>query len=306
MKKLITLTLLLSAAFALNSCGSTDPSAVKTGNGKQQTVPYFEGNGGKGTSLAILIPEGKNLTDTEAYLPTLVQGVFVTDLSKFSAISVLDRQNLEKVLKEAESGIYQSEVDFVQLGEIVNVGYALTGSLTKTASGFAMQIQIADIANGLTKASYTGSCTAQELENFTGIRKASLDLLTQMGVQLTAKGREELTETGSQQTINAETALAKGITAQRSGTTVEALAYYYQAADYDNSLAEASAIEVGSKKIDIFDIPFTEKNSLIVSGSSSGTADRNIPTQNDKYLLVNNLIFSYIHNIFGRELILFL
>ncbi|GHT98243.1 hypothetical protein FACS1894142_4320 [Spirochaetia bacterium] len=254
MKKLLALILLLTAAFTLYAGGGKEepkspaPAPTQPRSETQQAAPtpvpvpqnpYFDGDGGKGTSLAILIPEGKNLTTAEAYLPTLVQGVFVTDLSKFSAISVLDRQNLERVLQETESGIYRSEADFVQLGEIANVGYALTGSLTKTASGFAMQIQIADTANGLTKASYTGSCTAQELENFTGIRKASLDLLTQMGVELTAKGREELTGIGAQQAINAETALAKGITAQRSGTTVETLAYYYQAAAFDPTLAEA-------------------------------------------------------------------
>ncbi|GHT87847.1 hypothetical protein FACS1894137_15610 [Spirochaetia bacterium] len=256
MKKLIPLTLLLSAAFALYAGGGkegpkTPASApVPAASGTQQAAPtpppvpqnpYFDGDGGKGTSLAILIPEGKNLSATEAYLPTLVQGVFVTDLSKYSAISVLDRQNLEKVLKEAESGIYKSEADFVQLREIANVGYTLTGALTKTASGFALQIQIADTANGLTKASYTGSCTAQELENFTGIRKASLDLLTQMGVQLTPAGRGELTGTGARQSINAQTALAKGITAQRSGTTVEALSYYMTSVNYDPSLAEAAS-----------------------------------------------------------------
>jgi TolB-like protein len=202
--------------------------------------PYFGGDGGKGISLAILVPEGKNLTAAEAYLPTLVQGVFVTDLSKYSAISVLDRQNLEKVLREAESGIYKSGADFVQLGEITKTGYALTGALTKTAAGFTLQVQIVDTArDGSAVASYSGSCSAQELENFRGIRKASLDLLTQMGVELTAKGKEELTGAGAQQTINAETALAKGITAQKSGTEVQTLAYYYQAAAIDPSLAEA-------------------------------------------------------------------
>jgi TolB-like protein len=234
MKKLVSLTLLLTAAFTLQAA----------------PTPYFDGDGDKGTSLAILVPEGKNLTAAEAYLPTLVQGVFVTDLSKYSAISVLDRQNLEKVLKEAESGIYKSEADFVQLGEIANVGYALTGALTKTASGFAMQIQIADTTNGMTKASYTGSCTAQELDNFTGVKKASLDLLTQMGVQLTAKGKEELLGAGSEQSQKAETALARGITAQKHGTEVQTLAYYYQAAAIDPSLAEAvSRVSVMSSNI---------------------------------------------------------
>ncbi|AEF84367.1 cell surface protein [Treponema primitia ZAS-2] len=232
------------------------PTPAQPANGTQQATPlpdaspvpppppvpqnpYYDGDGSKGTSLAILIPEGKNLSVAEAYLPTLVQGVFVGDLSKFSAISVLDRQSLEKVLTETESGIYKSAEDYSHIGEIANVGYVLTGALTKTASGFALQVQITDTASAVTKASYSGACTAGELDNFTGIKKASLDLLTQMGVALTAKGREELTGAGAQQAINGETALAKGITAQKSGTVVETLAYYFQAASIDPSLSEA-------------------------------------------------------------------
>jgi TolB-like protein len=223
MKKLLIFTLLLAVALSLFAAPN----------------PYFSGTGGQGTSLAILTPEGKNLAATEAYLPTLIQGVFVGDLSKFSAISVLDRQSLEKVLTETESGIYKSAEDYSHLGEIANVGYVLTGTLTKTASGFALQVQITDTASAVTKASYSGVCTAGDLDNFTGIKKASLDLLAQMGVELTAKGKEELTGAGAQQAINGETALAKGITAQKSGTVVETLAYYFQAAAIDPSLTEA-------------------------------------------------------------------
>jgi TolB-like protein len=258
MKRWIILTMLLSVGFTLYAGGGKEkptqqtPTPVKPISKTQQAalaatpipppVPqnfYFDGDGSKGTSLAILIPEGKNLTAAEAYLPTLVQGVFVGDLSKFSAISVLDRQSLEKVLTETESGIYQSAEDYSRIGEIANVGYVLTGALTKTASGFALQVQITDTVSAVTKASYSGACKPEELDNFTGIKKASLELLTQMGVELTAKGKEELTGAGAQQTINGETALAKGITAQKSGATVETLAYYFQAASIDPSLVEA-------------------------------------------------------------------
>ncbi|GHU97647.1 hypothetical protein FACS189483_04250 [Spirochaetia bacterium] len=246
MKKLLALTLLLTTAFALTTCGSTGTSVPKAENGTRQTAsaptpqaPYFSGNGRKGTSLAILVPAGTNLTNDVAYLPNHVQGRFVSDLTKFSAMDVLDRQSLEKVLIENESGIYAEGQDFAELGKIAGKDYYLSGSLTKTASAYALQVQITNTKTGNTEASYSGSCMAQELDDFTAVKKASLDLLTQMGVELTSRGREELLEAGSEQSINAETALAKGITAQRSGTTVETLAYYYQAAAFDPSLAEA-------------------------------------------------------------------
>jgi TolB-like protein len=203
--------------------------------------PYYAGTAGKGMSLAILIPTGQGLSQTENYLPTLVQGVLVGDFSKYSAISVLDRQNLEKILKETESGIYKDEDDFIKLGEIVHVGYAMTGNITKTSSGYALQVQIADTANGMTKASYSGSCTATELDDFTGIKKASLDLLTQMGIGLTNTAKGELAAASQSQYVNAQTALSKGIIAQQGGNTVESLAYFYEANSYDPSFDEAAA-----------------------------------------------------------------
>ncbi|GHT56848.1 hypothetical protein FACS1894109_07190 [Spirochaetia bacterium] len=245
MKKLLALALLLTAAFALYAGGGKEePKApVPAASGTQQTAPAslptpaptpapapvaapvppppppVPQNPYAGKRLAILIPEGKNLSAAETYLTSLVQGVLVTDLSKYSAMTVLDRQNLEKVLKETESGIYKNEEDYLKLGEIANVGYALTGALTKTTSGFALQVQIADTANGgETVASYSGSCTAGELDNFTGIKKASLDLLTQLKFELNDRDRAALLGAGSEQSQKAETALAQGITAQKSGT----------------------------------------------------------------------------------------
>jgi hypothetical protein len=169
-----------------------------------------------------------------------VQGVFVSDISKYSGISVLDRQSLEKVLKETESGIYTSSADFVELGKIAQVTSAMTGSITKTTTGYALQIAVTDTSSGITKASHSSNCTIAEFDNFTGIRRASLDLLTQLGVELTAQARSELSAAVTTQAVSAQTALAQGIVAQRGGTEVAALSYYYQAATLDTSLLEAA------------------------------------------------------------------
>ena len=204
--------------------------------------PYYDGDGGQGKSLAILVPTGNGLSSEQvAYLPTLVQGVLVGDMTKYSSIKVLDRMNLEKVLKETESGIYKNEEDFIKLGEIVNVGYAMTGNITKTTSGYALQVQVTDTKNGETKTSYSGACTVAELDNFTGIKKASIELLKGMEIKITDRAEQELSSAGTQQAINAQTALAQGISSQRSGTVVEALSRYIQATNYDPSLAEAAS-----------------------------------------------------------------
>ncbi|MDR0586618.1 MAG: leucine-rich repeat protein [Treponema sp.] len=196
---------------------------------------YWAGDGGDGLSIAVLVPEGRGLAPGEAYLPALVQGVLVGDFTKFSAMKVLDRQDLEKVIAEEESGYYADESNFVRLGTVANVQYILNGALQKTASGFSIQLKITDAASGASKAAYTGACSAADLENLTGVKKASGDLLAQLGVILTDAGKTALAGASN---VQAETALAKGITAQRIGTVVEALSYYYEAAKFDPGLAE--------------------------------------------------------------------
>jgi hypothetical protein len=96
-------------------------------------------------------------------------------------------------------------------------------------------------ANAATKASYSANCTVAALDDFSAIKKASSELLSQLGVNLTAAGKNELLGTAPQANINAQTALARGISAQRGGTEVAALSYYYQAAAIDPSLLEAAS-----------------------------------------------------------------
>jgi predicted small secreted protein len=232
-----TMMLVAALAAGLYSCSSLSGagSSVSSGSGAQ---PYT-GNGGKGQSIAVLVPEGRGLSAEEAYLPTLVQGVFVGDFSKYSAMSILDRQNLEKVLRETESGIYEAGADFIELGKITKTGYALSGSVTKTQTAYTFSIAVTDTQSGQTKAAYNGSCTIAEFDNFSGIRKASAELLAQMGVQLTDAAKTELSGAAAVQDMKAQTALAQGITAQKRGTEVESLMYYNMAAAFDPSLLEA-------------------------------------------------------------------
>jgi TolB-like protein len=227
------------AAFVLASCAST-PAAPNVPAVQEPVSAYWTGNGAAGLSIAVLVPEGKDLADGEAYLPTMVQGVLVGDFTKFSAMQVLDRQNLEKVIAEGESGYYADENNFVQLGTVANVRYILNGVLQKTESGFSLQLKVTDAASGESKAAYTGACSAAELEDLTGVKKASGDLLAQLGVTLTDAGKTSLLGAATSSAA-AEAALAKGIAAQRSGTIVEALSYYYEAAKFDPSLVEAAS-----------------------------------------------------------------
>ena len=199
----------------------------------------FTGDGGKGISLTVLVPDSHGLTQAESYLPSMIQGVLVGDLTKYSAISVLDRLNLEAVLIETESGIYKNDEDFMQLGKITNTDYTLTGRVSKTSAGFALQIQIISNTNGNTRASHSSILTRSDIDNFIGVRKVSLDLLTKIGVVLTDNAKKELSGPEVPKQIIAQKPLAQGITAQKQGTEITALTYYFQAMADDPNLQEA-------------------------------------------------------------------
>jgi TolB-like protein len=221
-----------------NSSGDGAPAGVSSRRGDSKKT-YYSGDGGKGMSLAILSPEASGLQANDAYLPALIQGVLVEDFSKFSAIEVLDRQSLDKIIMEGESGAYPPDSGFARFGELQPTQYVLSGSLVKTPSAYQLKITVSDGGTAKTLAAHTSSAGRPALEDFSAIKAASQDLLAQMGVDLTAEGKEALWGL-DQKNRNAETALAKGVSAQRGGSTVAAMSYYYEAGAISPALTEAA------------------------------------------------------------------
>jgi len=241
----IFLMLLFVVLFNL-SCGGIPSQQIQQqtaqASASPSASPFFTGNGGKGMSIAILAPKASGLAENQSYLPTVVQGEFVANFKGFSAIDVLDRERLDDQYRELESGYYDINAEAGRdFGQLTPTTHIMGGNITRTATGYALQIQITKTDDKTTTASYSKTFTFAELDDFTGIRRASLDLLQGMGVMLTAKAREELTGAAAANQVTAQTALARGITAQRQGTEVAALSYYFQAAAYDPSLLEAAS-----------------------------------------------------------------
>jgi len=234
------LILTAGIAFAGGKKDVKPQSTVNTAPPPPPSNPFFIGDGGKGKSIAILAPKASGLAANQNYLPALVQGEFVSNFSGYSAISVLDRQKLDEVYAEQLSGYYNDNTG-LDLGHLQETDYIQIGSITRTATGYALQIQIIKTTDKMTAASYSGTCTFAELDNLTGVRRASLDLLQKMGVMPTERAKTELSGAATDNQVNAQTALAQGITAQRQGTEIAALSYYFQAASFDPALLEASS-----------------------------------------------------------------
>ena len=207
----------------------------------QPASPYFTGDGGKNMRLGIIVPESQGLSANLAYLPAMVQGVLVSNFSKYSGISVLDRISLDRVIEETLDPTYADNLDIVRLGHVAHVGHMLTGKITRTSSGYTLQLNITDTTpDAKTAAAYSGTCTVAQLDDHTAVQKATRELLTQLGVILTDTAIAELDKAGPKEIIAAQTTLAQGIVAQKQGNNTAALDYYTQATTLDPALPEAA------------------------------------------------------------------
>ncbi len=191
--------------------------------------------------LAVLEPEGKGISENDKWMLSTVQSVIYTSFSKFSGMTIIDRQKIETIMleqNEAMSAHYSNE-NRIQLGNLTNASHILSGTVSKTPNAFMLELFVTDLESGERKASYSHPVSAVALENHSAIKEASADLLKQLGVSLTSEAIKELKQAANIVRIQAEEALARGIVAQRQGTSVAALSYYYQAAAFDPSLLEA-------------------------------------------------------------------
>jgi hypothetical protein len=236
----ILCSVLIALLFSVNSCAST-PSET-TGH-INLNVPLGQGSKGEGIRLAVLQPKGVNIPQNQAWFLSMIQGALTSDFNKFSKMTVLDRQYLDDILAEQNLSMNGnfSDDDYIRIGHLTNAQYILIGSLTKTtANNFLLDLAITNTETGERRASFgPKQYTLADIQNMLAVKDAAYELLMQIGIEFSALGKKNLYET-AQTSVAAETALAKGITAERSGATlVEVMQYYYQAVDYDAKMTEA-------------------------------------------------------------------
>ena len=238
---------------ALQTCSSTGASRTITtadgtvisargALGRLEAVPsgpMYAGDGGGNIRLAVLAPQVQG--EAPGYLPIYIQGLLNNNFNKYSAINLLDRQNLDRILAEqnlAISGIY-SDNDFVRIGNLTNAQYFLFGTIQKLSGDrYSLQLSVTDSSTGVRRANFMKDGTLAQLEGRgTLINEATADLLAQLGIQLTETGLQTLLA-GNTSTARAEAGLARGITAQAGGSEIEALFNYTQAITFDPSKIE--------------------------------------------------------------------
>jgi len=255
-RKLYILTIYTFLIILLLSCKSI-PKEVDNATGF-----LYTGDAGRGMRLAVLQPNGINIPQNQEWLLSMIQGSLTTDFNIFSKMTILDRQHLDDILAEQQLSLNGnfSDDDYVKIGNLTNTQYILIGSLSKiTANNFLLNLSITNIETGQRLASFgPKQYTLADIQGMIAIKEAAYELMLQTGVEFTETGKRRLFDT-AQTSIHAETALAKGITAEKSGATlVEVMQYYYQAVDYDYKMTEAiDRLASANKKLTKLSQPIT-------------------------------------------------
>jgi hypothetical protein len=156
-------------------------------------------------------------------------------------MTLFDRQHLDQIIKEQNlaANMRFSDEDYIKIGQLINVQYFLTGSMQKLPDGeFAVSFSITESSSGVSRASFMQNGTPAGVRDGTLLNTAAETLLAQMGVTLTETGRRTL-RTGRYMTARTEAGYARGVAAEASGSSVEALLNYSQAVAFDPSRIEA-------------------------------------------------------------------
>jgi hypothetical protein len=208
--------------------------------------PYFTGDGARGLTLAVLPPQGRApggraLPENEEWLLSFIQGNLSSDFSRYSAMEIIDRQTISQVLEQQNLSLSQNSGDkntIIRIGNITNAQFLLTGTLEKmTANDYSLQLSIVDAETAVIRAGHVAAVSLAELRSMRPLREASIGLLKQMDVNLTAEGETAIRSIAMSEAQGA-IALAQGIAAGNENS-VEKLIYLTNAIAFDSKQLEA-------------------------------------------------------------------
>lgn len=227
----------------LGSCMSYSPAA---GVAPEFAGPYFTGDGAGGITLAVLLPQGRaaggrTLPENEQWLLSFIQGNLSSDFSRYSGMEIIDRQTISQVLEQQNLSLSQNSGDkntIIRIGNITNAQFLLTGTMEKmNANDYSLHLTIVNAETAVIRASRVAAVSMAELRSLRPLREASIDLLKQMDVNLTAEGEAAIRSIAMSEAQGA-IALAQGIAAGNENS-VEKLIYLTNAIAFDSKQLEA-------------------------------------------------------------------
>lgn len=261
---------------------------------------YYEGDGGKDITIEIQKPDIINIMEDSAWIPEFVINTLQDDITKYSSISVVDIQNIDRIsqaLARDESSIF-SEDDFVEIGNFKQCKYMLISSITGKFSSYALSFKITDKETAQTIAAFNEpNCTFEDLESGKILKEAVADLFIQLDVKLTEKGKDLLLaikNVGIDKSVEVQKLVAK---ANVTEDNIESLILTTQATLLDNSSKRAKKAKVKSyEKVNAEGIGTDVRNKIELRKKFKKIID------DEREYYVNNPPYTFIYDTSIRQL----
>jgi hypothetical protein len=225
----------------LKQSGTTHNILAQSKSSSEPSPQYWTGNGGKGLVIAVPAPSISGASQSDNWMPQLFQDLITGDMAKFSAMTVLDRRNESMILAEQQlsaSGNY-SDNDYIAMGRLTNAKYIVAGNILGVSSRYSVTFRINNTETNEIQASFNKQYLKADIESGLAAKEAVVELLTGMGVSLTATGESQLLAI-QENSVRAQVRLAQGMTAEKNNNVVESLVYFQEALNADQGMSEAS------------------------------------------------------------------
>lgn len=104
-----------------------------------------------------------NITEFD-YLSEAICEMLITDLSQSEEITVVEREKLEKILKEQKLSIsdFTDVTNAVKVGRLINVDRIVIGSLTVIETKFRLDARLLDVETGKVIAAEKSQCSSKD------------------------------------------------------------------------------------------------------------------------------------------------
>lgn len=225
--------------------------------------------------------------EQETYAP-LERGfaeLMITDLSRSSQLTVVERDRMQAIADEIRLGA-SDRVDAataVRAGKLIRAGRLVNGSMVQQGPQLTVESNVIDVNTGELAAPVA---VTNQLDNIFAMQKQLvLQVFTQLGVELTPAERQ-LVDRQATTNLNAFLAYSRGLLAADDGRFEDAARYFQEARSLDPGFGAASArfnaaqaAAVGAQVSTVtIESGLTGVENQVVSNAERGNATTPAPT----------------------------
>ena len=180
--------------------------------------------------------------DEETYAP-LERGfaeLMITDLSRSSQLTVVERDRMQAIADEIRLGESDrvDQATAVRAGKLIRAGRLVNGSMVQGGAQLTIQSNVIDVNTGELAAPVA---VTNQLDNIFAMQKQLVfQVFTQLGVELTPAERQ-LVDRQATSNLNAFLSYSRGLLAADDGRFEDAARYFQEARSLDPGFGAAGA-----------------------------------------------------------------